>query len=235
MNKHKLLKHIIKAVSDVIGNRCCFLCHQTSLLLVCKCCLHETKLPLFPAPGHNLLDYPPVYDNLVPAAYESLIALGEYSGVLKGLINQLKFSSKPLAAQVLGELFTAYLGPRMRMHHSIPEALVPIPLANRRHVKRQYNQSRLLSCALANHFNIKSIDGLKRIKHTHQQSTLDRADRQLNIRQAFAIHQPLDVGSIAIVDDVITTGATVNEACATIQQAYPDISVSVWCVAATIG
>ncbi|MFT6268136.1 MAG: ComF family protein [Alphaproteobacteria bacterium] len=234
MNKYEVIKQLIRKISNLIGHRSCFVCHQSSLLLVCECCLWETQLPLFPVPGHNLLDHPKIYDNLVPPAYESLITLGEYDGVLKGLINQLKFSSKPLAAEVLAEFFAFYLGPRMRVQQSIPDALVPIPLSNRRHVSRQYNQARLLSCALASHFGIESIDGLKRTKYTQQQSTLDREDRQRNIQHAFAINEPFNLESIAIVDDVITTGATVNEACTTIQQAYPNISISVWCIAATL-
>jgi ComF family protein len=229
-----VIGQLLRRVSNIVGHRSCFVCHQSSLLLVCECCLHETKLPMFPVPGHNLLEYPKVYDNLVPPAYESLIALGNYDGILKGLINQLKFSSKPLAAKVLAEFFAFYLGPRMRMQQSIPDALVPIPLSNRRHVSRQFNQSRLLSLALAAHFGIRSIDGLKRIKYTKQQSKLDRDDRQRNIKQAFVLNDAIVVSSIAIVDDVITTGATVNEACATIKQTYPDISVSVWCMAATL-
>lgn len=234
MNYYEEIHSLIKKISNIIGHRNCFICHQTSLTLVCECCLSEAQLPIFPVPGHNLLDYPKVYDNLVPPAYESLMALGEYSGILKGLINQLKFSSKPLAADVLVEFFTFYLGPRLRVQQAIPEALVPIPLSNTRHISRQYNQARLLSCQLAAHFGIKSIDALKRTKYTQQQSTLDRQDRQHNIKQAFSIHKAIDLESIALVDDVITTGATVNEACLTLQQAYPDLSISVWCMAAAL-
>lgn len=201
---------------------------------MCKCCLHEARLPLFPVPGHNLLDYPKVYDNLVPPAYENLVALGEYEGIIKGLINQLKFSGKPLAAEVLACFFKQYLGPRLSIQQALPDALVPIPLSNKRHISRQYNQARLLSSCLASYFGIATIDGLKRNKHTAQQSSLDRHDRQLNIKNAFSIHKDITVDSIAVVDDVITTGATVNEACLTLQHAYPHLKINVWCMAATM-
>lgn len=225
---------IFKYVSNIVGHRTCFICHQSSLLLVCECCLNETKLPLFPSPGHNLLDYPKVAVNLVTPAYESLIALGEYEGVLKGLIHQLKFSSKPLAAAVLAEFFSVYLSPRITAHQTIPDVLIPIPLSNKRHINRQYNQARLLSCELASYFGIQSVDALKRVKYTQQQSRLDKAGRQANIKGAFAIAKPVFVDSIAIVDDVVTTGATINEACTVLQQAYPETSVSVWCMATTL-
>lgn len=234
MQKHNIFTIILARIAHIVGHRNCFICHQNSLQLVCECCLSDTHLPLFPVPGHNLLDYPIVYDNLVPPAYEYLVALGEYEGILKGLINQLKFSSKPLAAEVLGLFFNQYLGPRLNVQQSLPDALVPIPLSTRRHLSREYNQSRLVASALASHFGIETIDALKRNKHTAQQSSLDRYDRQLNIQQAFSINKAINVSSIAIVDDVITTGATVNEASITLQNAYPDLRVSVWCIAATL-
>ena len=228
------IQHAFDAFSNFLGHRSCFLCHQSSKQLVCECCIRESKLPLFPLPGHNLLDYPIVSENLHTPAYESLIALGQYQGILKGLINQLKFSRQTLAAKVLVTLFCHYLGPRLIIKQNIPDALVPIPLSRLRHIHRQFNQSRLLSQALAEHFGIVSYDVLKRVKHTKQQSRLNKEDRQHNIRNAFAVRGQYDFQSIAIVDDVITTGATVNEACLTIQEAYPDAQISVWSMAATI-
>lgn len=231
---YELIKHIIEKLGDFVGHKRCFLCHQSSLLLICQCCLADSKLPLFPVPGQNLLAYPKVYNNLLSPAYESFIALGRYEGVLKGLINQLKFSSKPLAAKVLAELFDYYLGPRIRALQNVPDALIPIPLSNTRHISRQYNQARLLSQELASRFGIQSVDGLMRTRHTKQQSRLSKKDRQTNISSAFAINNMPAFSSVAIVDDVVTTGATVNEACLTIQQAYPETSVSVWSIAATL-
>ncbi len=225
---------VTKQISTAIGHRHCFICHQSSLLLVCDICIKDTILPLFPSPGHNLLDFDKVYDNLDAPAYESLYALGEYNGIIKGLINQLKFSNKPLAASVLVSFFERYMFARLSLNQAIPEALVPIPLSNARYIARQYNQSRLLSQKLAKQLDIKSLDVLTRIKNTKQQSSLNKEERAHNIQDAFILSSKITVGSLAIVDDVITTGATVNEACKVIKQAYPDISVSVWCMAATI-
>lgn len=234
-NQSKLtFKQAFKTFSNFIGHRNCFLCHQSSEELVCECCIRESALSLFPLPGHNLLDYPKVSKNLITPAYESLIALGEYKGILKGLINQLKFSRQPLAAKVLVALFCHYLSERLSIKQDIPDALVPIPLSRLRHIHRQFNQSRLLSQALAEHFGISSYDLLKRVKHTKQQSRLSKEDRQNNIKNAFAVRGHFSFHSIAIVDDVITTGATVNEACLAIQEAYPDAQISVWCMATTI-
>jgi len=229
-----VIEQLLANIGSFIGHRACFLCHQSSTELVCKCCLDEAVLPLFPMPGHNLLDYLPVADNLVTPAYTSLIALGEYGGILKGLINRLKFSRQTLAAEVLITLFCQYLQARLSVKQEIPDVLVPIPLSSIRHINRQFNQSRLLSQGLAKRLGVKSYDLLTRARHTKQQSRLDKEDRQHNIRNAFAVKGQYQFSSVAIVDDVITTGATVNEAALAIQEAYPEADVQVWCMAATI-
>lgn len=222
-----------RKLDNWIGHQNCYICHQSSHLLVCDYCLNDADMEIFPSPGHNLLDLPKVYENLTTPEYEGLYALGNYNGILKGLINQLKFSRKPIVAQVIAEFFTLYLRKRMEISQVIPQGLVPIPLSDIRHIKRQYNQSRLLSQALGNKFSIDTIDALKRVRHTKQQARLNKQMRQMNIQNAFALAMPINVRSIAIVDDVITTGATINEACNTIRQQYPEISISVWCMAVT--
>jgi ComF family protein len=217
-----------------IGHRHCYICHQSSSLLICEHCVHEAVLPLFPAPGHNLLNYEAVQKNLAPPAYEALYSLGKYEGVIAGLINQLKFSKQLLAAQVLTAFFVQYLGVRLSISHDLPEALVPIPLSHRRYVQRQFNQSRVLSQRLAKEFGLHNIDALKRVKHTKQQSKLNKEDRQSNVKGAFVVVEDIHVNSIAIIDDVVTTGATINEACACLLDVYPDLHISVWSMAVTV-
>jgi ComF family protein len=227
------LKELIDKLKNRVGHHHCFTCRQRSHYLVCNYCLHDTVLPLFPSPGHNLLDLPSVYEHIEAPAYEALYALSHYDGVVSGLVNQLKFSNKPLAADALCRYFEHYMFTRMRISQSIPEALVPIPLSDLRYINRYYNQSRLLAQNLAQKLDIACIDLLKRTRHTKQQTSLSKEGRQQNIIGAFAVQAPLRVDSIAVVDDVITTGATINEACRTIACAYPDVSISAWCIAVT--
>jgi len=231
---YEKLKQVFGQIQTQIGHSHCYLCRQASRTLVCDFCMQQAVLPLFPSPGHNLLEYPRVYKHLKPPAYERLFALGKYEGILAGLVNQLKFSKQPLAARVLSDFFIEYLGLRLSINASIPDALVPIPLGHLRYMGREYNQSRLLAQAIAAELGIECIDGLQRIKHTKQQSRLNKEDREDNIRHAFAVNQPINVESIALIDDVVTTGATINEACLCIQEAYPDLRISVWAMAVTM-
>lgn len=231
---YEKMRSAITYLQSTIGHRHCFICKQASHTLLCDHCASDTILPLFPSPGHNLLDYDLVYKNLAPPAYEGLYSLGKYEGVLAGLINQLKFSNQAIAADVLSAFFVKYLGLRLSINNTLPDALVPIPLSHMRYMHRQYNQSRLLSKQLANEFGIASIDGLKRVKHTKQQSRLNKEERQSNIENAFALNLPIEVDSIALVDDVVTTGATINEACKCLHETYPDLRISIWSLAITM-
>ena len=196
--------------------------------------MKDTILPLFPSPGHNLLEHQLIYSNLVEPSYEALYALSEYSGIIIGLINKLKFGSQPLAAEVLAQFFQQYLQAKLEVSQAIPDLLIPIPLSRTRYISREYNQARLLCQALGKRFDIPICDALTRNKHTKQQSSLDRDERLLNIQSAFTLNSEITVESIAVVDDVVTTGATINEACKTIQASYPDLKISVWCMAVAL-
>ncbi len=219
---------------SVLRHTHCFVCRQSSHVLVCRYCQQDTPIPLFPVPGHNLLEYEAVYKHLAEPHYEGLFALGSYSGVLVGLINQLKFSGKPLAANVLSGFFYQYLHLRLLFTNNLPEALIPIPLSKFRYLKREYNQSRLLAEKLGEYFDIPVIDALARNRHTKQQAILGKEQRLINIENAFKLVTEITVSSVAVVDDVVTTGATVNAACKQIQLDYPDISIRVWCMAVTL-
>jgi ComF family protein len=212
-NLHGIASKILLFIVNSIKHRNCFICQQASVELICNYCTKDTILPLFPSPGHNLLEHQGIYKNLVEPSYEALYALGTYSGIMTGLINKLKFGSQPLAAEVLAQFFQQYLQARLEMSQAIPDILIPVPLSRTRYISRQYNQARLLSQALGKRFDIPVFDALKRTKHTKQQSSLDRDERLINIQSAFTLDAQIRVESIAVVDDVVTTGATINEAC----------------------
>lgn len=228
------LLRLKKSLANFIGHRQCYLCQQTSRDLICYYCMRDTVLPLFPSPGHNLLEYKKVSKHLLSPHYESLQALGAYDGILSGLINQLKFANKTIAADVLVKLFTHYLAQRLIFFNLVPDAFIPVPLSNLRYVSRQYNQSRLLAQNLAEYFSCDCADLLERVKHTKQQSQLNKHERESNVANAFAVKQNISYKSIVLVDDVVTTGATINEACKILRQHSPDLSISVWAMAITL-
>jgi ComF family protein len=226
--------NLLKRISTLLQvHKNCYICRQASSKVVCDICGRDTVLPHFPVPGFDLLQNPNIAQHLVMPYYQHLYAIGEYRGILKPLINRLKFANQPIAAQVLAHFFMRSVYPRIAQLGELPDAIVPLPLSMWRYANRGYNQARLLAQSISQISHIPMYEGLSRKRHTKAQSSLDREARLHNIEGAFAITKACKFEHIALIDDVITTGATVNSACKTIVDAYPDITISVWSMAIT--
>lgn len=130
------------------------------------------------------------------------------------LVLPLKYQDKlhpaPVYAQWMARAAAAFL-PRV-------ELIVPVPLSYRRFVKRRYNQAAVLAYALGRQGRLPVIpDALIKRKHTAPQTSLSYTQRKENVRGAFAVHprykEAIRGKTLLLVDDVITTGATIG-ACA---------------------
>lgn len=94
------------------------------------------------------------------------------------------------------------------------DLIIPVPLHRWRLLKRRYNQSALLAQAIGKQMGkAVCVDGLMRIRSTPSQGQFNRKQRYTNIAKAFALREGTDVKgkTITLVDDVLTSGATVNE------------------------
>ncbi|MEL6671806.1 MAG: ComF family protein [Bacteroidota bacterium] len=130
-------------------------------------------------------------------------------GRFQKLIQQLKYRHKPQVGSYLGRLYGHVL-----MDHSFlqsVEALVPVPLHPRKQRKRGYNQAEKIAQGFAQVTGIPVKNGLRRKKDTHSQTQKRGGDRWANVAEAFVCQEPLP-SHILLVDDVVTTGATL-EAC----------------------
>ncbi len=85
--------------------------------------------------------------------------------------------------------------------------VIPVPMHWQRRVKRGLNHSQLLANALAKRFDLTLLTNLKRIKATAPQQKLNRKERLVNLKQAFAIKGQIPA-HVCLIDDVVTTGAT---------------------------
>jgi ComF family protein len=135
-----------------------------------------------------------------------------YRGGLRHAIHALKYQNAMCVATDLVPLLEACVRtqyPRVRF-----DAVVPVPLYPRRERERSYNQSDVLSQGLARALGIQAFSRcLRRVRPTATQTNLSAHQRKVNVRNAFAVANAewVEGRTLLLVDDVMTTGATVNE------------------------
>lgn len=149
-------------------------------------------------------------------------------GCARELIHDLKYRGARHLAPDLARLATLAPGYLERLHGAV---LVPVPLHPDKLRRRGFNQSLLLARELAQLAPGSRVEELlSRVKDTPSQTRLDREARRANAKNAFAIREgaPINPGfKHVVVDDVFTTGATLNACCAELRRAgIPRLAVA---------
>ncbi len=152
--------------------------------------------------------------------YDSIRAAGIYDGVLREAIQAFKYNQRSCLGTELGELMlNSYQTHFPKVNFA---ALVPVPLHKKQAVKRQYNQSEVLARSLNKATGIPvAPKTLARIRQTKPQYTLNKQERAENIKNAFQVKDsaPLPGANILVIDDICTTGSTINECARVLKQA----------------
>ena len=228
----------LKRVQAILMPPCCVLCGeagQPPLLDLCGPCDADLTrnsnacvrcaAPLPPCASSGLtcgacLKRPPRFDRAsVPF---------RYAYPLDHLIRGLKYHGQLASGRVLGMLLADYLdeedSPR-------PDVLVPVPLFPARHRDRGFNQASEIALPIADRLHVPIADRLcARVRPTDDQTALNAAQRRRNVRRAFALNRRPGVRHVAILDDVLTTGSTVNEIARVLKRSGVR-TVTVWAVA----
>lgn len=225
----------------------CFACQRVltddPVPFFCRACWDDVKAladPLCPRCGHPFastatLTYAPRHVcaacRLRPPAYTRAWALYAYEPPLQDAIRLFKYHAKVSLAGHLGAMMEARA-------ETLPpiDLIMPVPLHNTRLRERGFNQALLLADRLNRRLRVPlSYDNLIRLRQTQSQTELSRKARLNNLRKAFALVRPERVigRRILLVDDVLTTGTTVNE-CAKILRKAGSAEVYALALARTV-
>ncbi len=171
-----------------------------------------------------------------PPPMDATVAALAYRFPLDRLMPRFKFHGDLAVGRLLGQLLAEALpgpapGARGPTWAAGPQALVPVPLHPRRLRERGYDQALELARPLGRALGLPlRADGLRRVRATAAQSTLGAAARQGNVRGAFIAAPGPWPERVALLDDVMTTGATLGE-CARALRRVGVLRVDAWVVA----
>ena len=149
---------------------------------------------------------------------------------LVDLIHGLKYQSKPAYARILAELLAD------KLDLAGVEAIVAVPLYLTRFRDRGFNQAELIAESLAKVLNIPLIkQAVSRVKDTPSQTHLNARQRRSNLKNAFEVNADrfVDYKNVALLDDVITTGATMQSLAQNIKKQTSVETIQAWAVAKT--
>jgi len=163
-------------------------------------------------------------------AFDSVHTLYRYQAPVDQLVQQMKYNGKLHLARYFGEKLREASAAWVR-ESGKPDLIVPVPLHRSKIRKRGFNQSIEIARACAKFLGVRmEIDSIQRIRKTESQTELPIDRRRLNIRGAFESRIPLQDLSIVVIDDVVTSGHTVNELSRTLKKAGA-ARVGVWGIA----
>lgn len=188
--------------------RCCSGCERPDAEALCSECVER------------LQSQPPP----VPASLGGVRAHVAFlfAGPAREAIHAAKFGGRPRAMALLAALAAERLAPQLALAAPDPDAVVPVPLSRRRAAERGYNQALIAARAIAAvPCGGPVVDGLVRLRHTSTQVGRGSAERRANLAGAFTWSgsPPRPGGLVWLVDDVLTTGATLGAAADALQRA----------------
>jgi len=151
---------------------------------------------------------------------DGALSVFEYTGMVKESLIRFKFYNKPSYYRTYARLIADRLEKVTDVRNY--DMVMSVPLHKHREFSRGYNQAYLISKALSRIIKLRECSPvLKRERYTESQSLLDRQKRNQNVRGAFTVVNPKKVSgkSILLVDDILTTGSTLEECGRVLKQA----------------
>ena len=206
-------------IDKAIPNKC-VLCRQQSSNNLCRFCA-----PLLP--WHFIqceICGSPLYTPGIcggcqqsPPSFQQTIVPFEYRDPIATFVQHLKYQDQLALAQPFGQLIAEHA---MKHCNQLPDAIFPMPLHPIRLRHRGYNQSSQIAKFSGKALNIPvNEEILSRIRDTASQTELSRDQRRKNVANAFEVKGLERYDVVAVIDDVITSGASMNAACTALKTA----------------
>ena len=203
-NDQGLCEGCLASLPAATGSRCPVCASQTPNASICGRCIRR----------------PPCYDGVISAL--------DYVTPVDFLVAELKYSRILAAARALASALASRLENEAR-----PDIIVPMPIADSRLRERGFNQAIEIARHACAPFGVRLSHGIaQRVCAGISQTALPWSDRTRNVRNAFRCQADLKGKTVAVVDDVITTGATLNELATALKRAGAARVVG-WIVART--
>lgn len=208
----------------------CLSCHceVRAPAKLCHTCKNDIELLSFNR-SSNLLHRPDIAKLFVQPSFDELLTASWYVDPIASWLKQLKFENKLIYKEAIQQLLKQQLRNARRLSNwQEPELYVTVPLHWVRQLQRGYNQSEQIWQFLSPlQTNI-----ICRQRPTKAQSELNKKSRKSNISGAFRYNLQQQYKHVAILDDIITTGSTVNEIAKLLKSNGAE-TVSVWTAAIT--
>ena len=186
-------KSILKIYNEILDivypiEEKCIICRSDGFIGLCPCCKSSINRSTIESDS---------------------LSYGFYGGVIKTLILKFKYESDFNA----GYLLSSFLIEIIEEKKISVDVICYVPMTKKDEKKRGFNQCELIAKTIGNNINIQVSDCIKKVKNTKEQKTLTKEERIKNLRGAFKIINVNDIKdkSVILIDDVMTTGATINE------------------------
>tara|TARA_R110002072_G_scaffold127881_7_gene265404 strand:- start:16431 stop:17048 length:618 start_codon:yes stop_codon:yes gene_type:complete len=170
--------------------------------------------------------------------FNKFIVVFNYKAPISKLIKNFKYYNNILNRKILGELLVDKIlssyksNNKSNNENSFPEIIIPVPSYAKKLKSRGFNQSMELAIFLSERLNLKLDTAfIVKTKDTLSQVGLDREERLNNLANSFEIKNYTNYKHIAIVDDIVTTSATILALQKVIKNNISDIKVDIWCLA----
>ena len=227
-------RNALHAARRALPQRCELCAGPSGTELVCSCCSRDLPRIGAACPVCAL----PTPDAQVcgtclaePPAFDATVAAYAYAFPVDRLVQAFKYQGRLALAEWCA---IAILAVRARRNATPPQRLIALPLSAARQRERGYNQAAEIARQLAAQTRAPLVTrGVRRIRATPPQATLPWPERARNVRDAFACDVDLTGLDVAVVDDVMTTGATLAEFARTLKSAGA-ARVENWVVARTL-